>query len=290
MDIELARTFLEVMTTRSFSAAAARLNITQTAISARIRNLEEQVGRQLFVRNKSGATLTPAGQSFAPYAASLVQTWARARSEIAVPAGHSAVLSVGGEVALWSPLLLDWLIWMRRHAADIAVRAHVDQQERLLDQVQAGHLDLAVLYSPARRSGFEAELLLEEKLVAVSTEPDARQIDDHAYVQVDWGPDFQLQYDRAYPAAHEVGPYIGLGPLALHYVLAVGGSGYFRLRAVEPFLASGALHRVPNAPDFTHSVFAIYPSRYPSAALTQALHGFREAVKNPSQMWVTQKN
>ena len=75
MDIAAARTFLEIVKTGSFVRAAANLNITQTAVSARIRVLEEQLDRQLFVRNKAGAKLTPAGDQFLRYATTLVQKW-----------------------------------------------------------------------------------------------------------------------------------------------------------------------------------------------------------------------
>ena len=61
MDINVARTFLEVVKTGSFVSAAANLNVTQTAVSARIRVLEEQLDRKVFIRNKAGARLTPAG-------------------------------------------------------------------------------------------------------------------------------------------------------------------------------------------------------------------------------------
>lgn len=64
MDISIARTFLEVVKTGSFVNAAANLNISQTAVSARIRVLEEQLDRPMFVRNKAGARLTPAGEQF----------------------------------------------------------------------------------------------------------------------------------------------------------------------------------------------------------------------------------
>ena len=60
MDITLARTFLEIVTTGNFLRAAERLHVTQTAVSARMRALEELLGRKLFVRNKAGASLTPA--------------------------------------------------------------------------------------------------------------------------------------------------------------------------------------------------------------------------------------
>jgi DNA-binding transcriptional LysR family regulator len=85
MDIAVARTFLEILKTGSFVAAAANLNITQTAVSARIRVLEDQLGRPLFVRSKAGAQLTPAGQQFHRFATTLVQVWESAERAVASP-------------------------------------------------------------------------------------------------------------------------------------------------------------------------------------------------------------
>jgi DNA-binding transcriptional LysR family regulator len=125
MDINLARTFLEIVTTGNFLRAAERLHVTQTAVSARVRTLEELLGRKLFVRNKSGALLTSAGEQFLRYAQTLVQVWERARHQVAVPPGRRAVVTVGCEISLWNPLLLDWLLWMRHAAPQLALRAEV---------------------------------------------------------------------------------------------------------------------------------------------------------------------
>ena len=49
MDIELARTFLEIVRTGSFMAAAERLHITQTTVTARMQNLQGQLGCRIAV-------------------------------------------------------------------------------------------------------------------------------------------------------------------------------------------------------------------------------------------------
>src|SRR6187399_2356573 len=95
MDIELARTFLEIVGTGSFIRASERLNVGQTTVSARIRLLEQELGRPLFVRDKSGASLTPAGEQFLRYAPMFVQLWQRALQQVALPPGHRAVMTVG---------------------------------------------------------------------------------------------------------------------------------------------------------------------------------------------------
>jgi DNA-binding transcriptional LysR family regulator len=171
MDISVARTFLEVVKTGSFVGAANNLNLTQTAVSARIRVLEEQLDRPVFIRNKAGARLTPAGEQFLRFATTLVQVWARAQRAVALPPGRETVVTVGAELSLWNPLLRHWLLWMRRECPEIAVSTQIDVSERLMEQVQDGTLDVAVLYAAPSRPGIIAELLFEEKLVLVRTTP-----------------------------------------------------------------------------------------------------------------------
>src|SRR5690606_11987333 len=121
MDIGVARTFLEVVKTGSFVSAAAKLNLTQTAVSARIRVLEDQLDRPVFIRNMAGASRARAGEQSLRLATTLVRVWERARRAVALPHGRETVVTVGAELSLWSPLLRHWLLWMRRECPEIAV-------------------------------------------------------------------------------------------------------------------------------------------------------------------------
>src|ERR1044071_6907028 len=257
MDIELARTFLEIVSTGSFIKAADRLHIAQTTVSARVRLLEQQLGRPLFVRNKAGAALTPAGEQFLRFAPTFVQLWQRARQQVAVPEGHRAVLTVGSEVSLWQPLLLDWVSAMRRSHPDIALRVHVDVPQDLITHVASGLVDIAIMYAPQHRPGLEIDLLMEEELVLVTTSTKTYRANDPQYVHVEWGPDFSLHHGSSFP---DTTPSLvaNLGPLALSYVLSEGGSGYFRMNAVRPYLETGKLHLVPGAPQFSFPVYAVH--------------------------------
>ena len=167
MDIELARTFLEIVATGSFVRAARRLHVTQTTVSARIRSLEDQLGRRVFVRNKAGASLTPAGEEFLRYAPALVQMWERARHQVAVPPGRRTVLAIGGELSLWDPFLLRWLIWMKAEAPDVALRAQVGLPEGLMRRIAEGVLDIAVMYAPQILPGLRVEQLFDGRIERV---------------------------------------------------------------------------------------------------------------------------
>jgi DNA-binding transcriptional LysR family regulator len=257
MDIDQARTFLAIADTGSFHAAAQRLNLTQTAVSARVRALEDQLGRRLFVRNKAGARLTAAGGHFMRHANALVHVWERARRQVALPAGRHHLLSIGAELSLWNPLFADWLAWMHATRPQIALQAVVDAPGRLIERVQDGTLDAAVLYSPQQRPNLVSELLAEEKLVMVTSAPDGRY-DAESYIHVDWGAEFAANLQGAFPDLASPAISITLGPLALSHLLTVGGSGYFRMGAVQENLAQGRLFRVPDAPEFSHSIHLVH--------------------------------
>lgn len=279
MDIVLAKTFLEIVATGNFMRAAESLHVTQTAVSARIRSLEEQLGRQLFVRNKAGATLTVSGERFLRYARTLVQVWERARHQVAVPSGKRALVTVGCEVSLWDPLLLDWLLWMRRAAPQLAVRTEVGLAGALLDEVADGALDVAVVYAPQQRPGLKVELLIEERLVMVTTARRGAQPKPADYVYVDWGREFAVQHNLAFPAFANAATFAGLGPLGREYILEAGGAGYFRESVVRRHLAAGKLRLVSDAPVFLHPAYAVYSEDADSRVVTPALAGLRHVAR-----------
>jgi LysR family transcriptional regulator, flagellar master operon regulator len=285
MDIELARTFLEIAAAGTLSKAAERLHLTQATISARLQKLESELGAALFVRNKSGTRLTAAGELLIPYATQLTQIWARAQRTLASAPNLEGTLSLGGEFSLWSAVLLNWLVALRQTRPGTLLRSQVDSAAALLESVQHGRLDVAVLYSPLRRPGVVTNLVLEEELVAVSTDPDSRVLQPRDYVYVDWGPDFAAQHSRAFPELEGCHTFVGLGPLALRYLLKIGGAGYFRTRAVAPYCADGRLHRVPGTPRFSYSLYAIHSERADAAAITWALEQLQLAAQQPIDSW-----
>lgn len=292
MDINHARTFLEIVATGNFLRAADRLHITQTAVSARVRALEELLGRKLFVRNKSGASLTPAGERFLRYAQTLVQVWERARHQVAVPPGLRGVVMVGCELSLWEPLLVDWLLWMRHAVPQVALRAEVGMPGSLIDEVTEGILDIAVVYAPQQRPGLKIELLMEEKLVLVTTSRRGQAPSATDYVYVDWGPEFAAHHNLAFPELSNAGTFVGFGPLGLEYLLQAGGSGYFRLKVIQRYLKNGHLRLVPGAPAFPYPAYAIYSESADPKIVTPALAGLRHVaagLRNPDKKSVRRR-
>jgi LysR family transcriptional regulator, flagellar master operon regulator len=211
--------FLTVVAAGNFISAADRLHVTQSTVSARIHTLEDQLGCTLFVRNKAGSTLTPAGRQFQKHASTLVRTVEQARHDVGVPRGFGAALTVGGRFGLWEQLLLKWLPLMLKVAPDIAVRAEIGLEADLMQGLVEGRLDIGVMYTPQSRPGLKVEPLLEERLVLVSTDPNRRPEPGPGYVYIDWGPN-SMPGKRQLPGFHRDGAH---GQYRL-----VGSSAYSR--------------------------------------------------------------
>ena len=94
MDTDLLRTFIEVSKTRHFGRAAETLYLTQSAVSFRIRQLEQQLGVTLFARHRNNIQLTLAGERLYPYAEAILQTLGRAKI---------ALLGIGRDTAFIAP-------------------------------------------------------------------------------------------------------------------------------------------------------------------------------------------
>lgn len=283
MDIELAKTFLDIVRTGSFMAAAERLHVTQTTVTARVQNLEDQLGCKLFIRNRSGAKLTDDGERFMGYASQLVQIWDAARHHFPLPSGFNALLAFGGEVSLSTPVMLNWACRLKEEIPSHAIHIEVSDGRILQEKLERGVLDAALVYRPEYWPGMQVEQLMEEKLVQVASvnHPDP-------YIYVDWGPAFRKQHDIALPELANPALSFNLGPLALQYILQRGGSGYFRTRVVQMYIDNGLLKKVKNAPEFSYPVYLVYSRNRESAAMQTAFEILRELVKEEpdwSQRW-----
>ena len=95
MDFDQLHTFLEIVRLKSFSKAAQTCYRTQPAISAQVRQLEQELHTELFERFGSRISLTTAGKIFAGYAEQMIDTRRRAQDEIAeldrVPRGEIVI-------------------------------------------------------------------------------------------------------------------------------------------------------------------------------------------------------
>jgi len=247
VDIDLLKTFLEVSRTRHFGRAAENLFRTQSAVSARIRQLDIQ--------------LTPAGYRLVKYAESILATWNRARQDAVLKSENKESLAIGGMFSLWDIVLQDWLQEVHRNQPELALLAEAGAQEMLVRKLLDGSLDLAFMWEPPQMAELDLVDVGSIRLIMVSTQPQltAEKAVSSNYIKVDWGTSFALTHARQFPDMPAPAVRVGLGRMALAILLSGDGSAYLAEPMVRDYLASGRLHRVTDAPEIERVFHAVYP-------------------------------
>jgi DNA-binding transcriptional LysR family regulator len=257
MNLEELRTFLEVVETGNLVAAARRLNVTPSTVTARINGLEDEIGQKLLHRNKSGAELTSPGFKFKRYAEVMVQLWAQARSEVALPKGFEGVCNVGLDFDLWNGLGQRFLEHVKAASPGIAL-AFWPGEQRMIDRwLEIGLVDIAFCHAPPGGEKFMSRVLFDDELILVSREAMAAPRLDASYIYVDHGDEFRRQHAAAFPGEETSALVIASSDWALNHLLRRGGSGYLPRRHVSSLLVEGILTEVGDAPRFTRRVYAV---------------------------------
>ncbi|MBR8655989.1 LysR family transcriptional regulator [Achromobacter sp. Marseille-Q0513] len=141
------KTFIAVARDGTFTGAGAQLGLTQSAVSAQIRRLEDYLGVELFDRGARAAVLNVHGREMLPQAEELVAMAERMAS--AGGAGHvSGSLRIGAIASVQQDLLVRALGLFRAQYPDVRVRIVPGVSLSLLGRVEAGEVDLAVLIRP----------------------------------------------------------------------------------------------------------------------------------------------
>jgi DNA-binding transcriptional LysR family regulator len=208
LDTELLKTFLEVSRTRHFGRAAESLYLTQSAVSFRIRQLENQLGANLFTRHRNNIRLTPAGKRLVPYAESLMSTWQLAKKEIAHSLQHTE-LSIGATASLWEAYLTPWLQLIYKQRGALRLEARIALRKSLVKQLHERQLDLLITTEPPKMDELASLLLGHFSLrfysvVSLDSLKEAAPPAEHKnanqapFIKLEWGTDLHQQENRLF--------------------------------------------------------------------------------------------
>ncbi|MER6997564.1 LysR substrate-binding domain-containing protein [Streptomyces sp. NPDC000410] len=220
MDLRQLEYFVAVAEERNFTRAAERVHISQSGVSAQIRQLERELGAQLFDRSARTVTLTVAGKAAFEHAcAALAAAGAVGRAVDEVTDLVRGRLAVGMVIGCTITPLFDALAAFHGAHPGVGISLLEGNSDQLVEEVRAGSVDLALVgtATPAP-DGLEALTILSERLVAAvpSGHPLAKQqrvtlrdVAAHPIVCMPPGTGLRTVFDRAC-AARGVEPSIAL--------------------------------------------------------------------------------
>ncbi len=149
MKIELLKTFLEVSRTLHFRIASENLFITQSAVSARIKLLEEDLGVLLFDRSQKHLKLTPPeGNRLIKHANELLFMWQKTKQDVGIAESDSHQLVIGSMMSIWDIVLQDWLKKIHRNMDDVSLLTNTYSPIELRKSVLSRVIDIAFLFEP----------------------------------------------------------------------------------------------------------------------------------------------
>lgn len=260
MNSDLLRTFIEVAKTRHFGHAAENLYLTQSAVSARIKQLEESLGVVLFTRQRNNILLTPAGERLLPNAENILAAWQMTVQEVGVPLEQSRHLSFGGTTNLWDTFLRSVLPQLAQNFKDVSLRTEMNSSQQLIRGLLGGRLDMcALLDAPINVDLASVKIAsLELLLVCNQRHQHITELRELGFVFVDWGTAFNLQLARA--LSEEVVPVLHTGQslIALEFILSHSGAAYLPRNLVETHLNEGVLFALEGAAEIKQDVYLIY--------------------------------
>ncbi len=155
MDFDQLRSFVAVADSGGFSAAASQLNLTQSAVSAQIRRLEERLSVRLFDRTSRSVALTAAGGALLPYARRMLHLDALAETAVGESQERPALrFGITDEQADYHLAAL--LSAFAAQYPDERLAIECDVSPRLIERLQNGFLDLALVVRHGPEAGGEA--------------------------------------------------------------------------------------------------------------------------------------
>lgn len=261
MNTDLLRTFLEVAKTRHFGHAAENLYLTQSAVSSRIKQLEDTIGVSVFTRQRNNILLTPAGERLLPHAENLLASWQLAVQEVGVPMKKNMQLALGGTSNLWDTFLQSVLPKLGAQFPNLYMRTEINQSQHLIRSLLGGRVDIVVVLDAPTNMDIDSKRIGNLELIMVCNKANQKleDVPSIGHVFVDWGTAFNLQQARLF--SEPVAPILHTGQshIALEFILSHRGAAYLPRALVESYLDDGYLFQVDGAMEIKQDVHLVFP-------------------------------
>ncbi|NMP23145.1 LysR family transcriptional regulator [Sulfobacillus harzensis] len=262
MDRDQIETVLAVERFGSFTRAADALHVTQSTVTARVRQLESELGISIWERTTRRLVLTPEGTRLM----ALFKRTSILFERMFEVADERTVLRhvvIGSVHSQWSSGILPLLTrWAKSHPS-VTWRLITGHSRELLDGVRDGVLDAAITYFPAGEHGLQSTLLAEQRIALLGAPNTVKEwatpmdLPHFPLAYVNWGEPFtswfQREFDSWTPTVQ-----VDQAPLLIE-ILASGGYVGFMPRALaQPAVAEGKLVEVAFHPGFPTPLRSVY--------------------------------
>lgn len=176
MNLKQLRYFLVVAEEKQITAAAKRLYIAQPPLSYQLKQLEKELGAQLFKRTAHGIELTDVGQIFQSYANEIIFLAQNAENQVhKTISGELGTIAIGMASSSTGLIPMNSFNELRKYYPEISFDIYEDNTYGILDKLEKKTIDLGIVRTPYNQTGLNTKTLTTEKMMAISVDPDFQQ-------------------------------------------------------------------------------------------------------------------
>jgi DNA-binding transcriptional LysR family regulator len=278
MDVRFLATFLEVAQTRHFGKAAENLYLTQSAVSARIRLLEEYFNTTLFIRNRNSIQLTSAGEKLIPYAECLSSTLSDARK--ALNEVDVNYLVCGATPNACELFLNDALIQMNVNFPDLSIRAEMLNTEQLSRQLHERIIDIAFSTEPLKSDDVENVPIDSAILGLYSSDGTNVEEELQKYVHIEWNVKTSESLYQLYPSARRATFKTGSLSIATNYIRSKGGSVLLTENLARRLNVIKNIELIESMEKLSVTTYLVYLKDIKNTSLSEFITFYRSAIFN----------
>lgn len=168
MDTQSLQTFITLAEYRNFTRTADSLFIAQSTVTNRIAELEREIGKPLFARNKRKVTLTQEGALFLPYAKRILELSDTGIRNVNSLRKYATTYRIGSTNTIYECHLLPVIREYMRANPEHAIKITIGHSNDLLQEIQDHLLDVVYSYLPFYHNEYNCEVFATDKLVLVT--------------------------------------------------------------------------------------------------------------------------
>jgi molybdate transport repressor ModE-like protein len=168
LDLRLLRSFLAVSQCGKISTAAKHLHLSQPAVTAHLRRLEEIVGKPLITRSTRGVRLTTHGNALRTFSAEIQNTLSRVETSFRTERQSSGELRFGASLTIASHVVPPVLAEFSRVHPAVQIELRVDNTEAVLESVRGSSYPFGLVEGNARAAGLRLEQFVDDEVVLVA--------------------------------------------------------------------------------------------------------------------------
>ena len=167
MDTMTIRTFIALAEIRNFTKTAEQLFVAQSTVTNRIRDLEEELGKPLFIRNRKQIELTPAGEKFLDYAQRFIQLESTVLQEMHGSTLFSRKIRIGTTNTIYECYVQKKLRAYLAQPFATSLQVTIGHTADMLQDLQSGLLDAVFSFAPLFKEGYSCHEYRTDDMVLV---------------------------------------------------------------------------------------------------------------------------